>query len=124
LSDPALHIAVILSPFLLLPLVGWLATRRAPLPLLLASIPAALTAYFGYTYLLLIAGAPFTVTATWAPALGLSLSFYFDGLSTLFAILIALVGTVIVVYATGYLEHHEYRGRFFVALFAFMGSML
>jgi multicomponent Na+:H+ antiporter subunit A len=67
---------------------------------------------------------PFSITAEWAPALNLSLSFRFDGLSSLFAILIAAVGTLIVVYAAKYLEHHPHAGRFNAALFAFMGSML
>ena len=124
LSSPALHIAIVLSPFLALPLVGWLATRRGSWPLLVALIPAGLTAYFGYALFLLADNAPVTVAAAWAPALNLSLSFYFDGLSTLFAIVIAFVGTLIVVYATKYFEHHEYRRRFFITLFAFMGSML
>jgi multicomponent Na+:H+ antiporter subunit A len=52
------------------------------------------------------------------------LSFRFDGLSTLFAILVAAVGTLIVVYAAQYLEEHPEAGRFNVMLFAFMGSML
>jgi multicomponent Na+:H+ antiporter subunit A len=84
-----------------------------------------LTAYFAYTLFLVYTSGPFTATAAaWVPALHLSLSFRFDGLSALFAILIAGVGTLIVVYATTYLEDHRYRGRFLVTLFAFMGSML
>jgi NADH:ubiquinone oxidoreductase subunit 5 (subunit L)/multisubunit Na+/H+ antiporter MnhA subunit len=42
------------------------------------------------------------VSAQSAPALNLSLSFRFDGLSTLFAILIAAVGALIVLYAASY----------------------
>ncbi|HET7620243.1 MAG TPA: hydrogen gas-evolving membrane-bound hydrogenase subunit E [Vicinamibacterales bacterium] len=117
-----LHIAVVLSPFLALPLTGWLASRGAASARLLALIPAALTAYFGYAYLMLLSAGPFTVTSTWARELNLSLSFYFDGLSTLFALLIAGIGTLIVLYAARYLD--KGRGKFFVALFAFMGSML
>jgi multicomponent Na+:H+ antiporter subunit A len=124
LPSPALHIAVILSPFFALPIVGWLASRRAPQSLLVALLPAGLTGYFGYAYFLLVASGPFTVTAAWAPGLNLSLSFFFDGLSTAFATLIAFIGTLVVVYATAYLDHHQYRARFFVTLFAFMGSML
>ena len=56
--------------------------------------------------------------------MNLSLSFRFDGLSTLFGVLIAGVGTLVVIYAGKYLEHHPYAARFHVALFAFMGSML
>ena len=67
---------------------------------------------------------PFSITAAWAPALNLSLVFRFDGLGTLFAVLITGVGTLIVIYAGKYLEEHPYAGRFHVVLLAFMGSML
>ena len=119
-----LHIAFIVSPFLALPLVGWLGGRGLRRSVLAAAIPGALTAYFAYTSFLVSTHGPFSVSAEWAPVLNLSLSFRFDGLSTLFAILIAAVGTLIVVYAATYLEHHAQRDRFTVALFAFMGSML
>jgi multicomponent Na+:H+ antiporter subunit A len=106
-----------------MPLVGWLGkgTARA---LLAALIPAALTVYYASSFQAVGSGGAYTVTAEWAPALNLSLSFRFDGLSTLFATLIASVGTLIVVYAAKYLEHHPQRARFPVVLFAFMGSML
>ena len=54
----------------------------------------------------------------------LSLSFNLDGLGLLFAILIAGVGTLIVLYAAEYLRGHADAGKFQVSLFAFMGSML
>jgi multicomponent Na+:H+ antiporter subunit A len=117
------HIAIILAPFLALPLAGWFGGRRGG-SVLLALIPAALTGYFGYTFSVVSRSGPFSVTAPWAPALNLSLSFRFDGLSLLFAILITAVGTLIVVYAGKYLEAHPDVARFHVALFAFMGSML
>jgi multicomponent Na+:H+ antiporter subunit A len=124
LSSAALHIAVVLSPFLAIPLVsraGGRGTLRSTLP---ALIPASLSAYFTYIFAAVSKSGPFSVTAEWAPALNLSLSFRFDGLSTFFAILIAAVGTLIVVYAAKYFEHHPHAGRFNAALFAFMGSML
>jgi multicomponent Na+:H+ antiporter subunit A len=89
-----------------------------------ALIPGWLAVYFTYTFLVISHSGPFSVTAEWAPALNLSLSFRFDGLSTLFATLIAAVGTLIVVYAAKYLETHPHAGRFNAALFSFMGSML
>jgi multicomponent Na+:H+ antiporter subunit A len=92
--------------------------------LLPALIPASLSVYFTYIFVLVSRSGPFGVTAEWAPVLNLSLSFRFDGLSTLFAALITGVGTLIVVYAVKYLEHHPQAGRFNAALFAFMGSML
>src|SRR4029079_2632923 len=79
--------------------------------------------YFACAWVVVNRSGAFSVSVQWAPALNLSLSFRFDGLSTLFAILIAAVGTLIVVYAAKCFEHHPQAGRFYVALFAFMGSM-
>ena len=60
----------------------------------------------------------------WLPSLNTPLSFYLDGLSLLFALLVTGIGALIVVYAGGYLAHHEQLGRFYVQLLAFMGAML
>ena len=124
MSSPGIEIAIILSPFLALPLVAWLGRTTSRASQFAALIPAALSAYFVYAALVVRNNGPFTVSMPWAPALNLSLSFRFDGLSTFFAILIVAVGTLVVMYAPKYLEHHEHAGRFNVALFAFMGSML
>ena len=123
MQPAALHIAVVLAPFLALPLAGWLGGRRR-WSLLLAGVPAALTGYFVWIFLVVSRRGPFGVAARWVPALNLSLSFRFDGLSVLFAALITAVGTLIVVYGRKYLELHPDVARFHVALFAFMGSML
>ena len=124
MASTALHIAIVLSPFLVLPFVGWLGSGGKTRSVVAALVPAGLTGYFAYAWVLVNRSGAFSVSAQWAPALNLSLSFRFDGLSTLFAILIAAVGTLIVVYAAKYFEHHPQAGRFNVALFAFMGSML
>jgi len=120
----SLHIAVVLSPFILLPIAGWLGARGAQRARLLAVIPATLTGYFAWAYWSVSANGPFKATVPWAPSLGLSLSFYFDGLGVLFATLIVAVGTLIVLYAADYLGGHADAGKFQISLFAFMGSML
>ena len=124
MSSAALHIVVILSPFLAVPLVGWAGGQRIVRSTLPALIAGLLALYFISIFIIVGSSGPFSVAAEWAPALNLSLSFRFDGLSALFATLITVVGTVIVVYATTYFEHHRDAGRFNAALFAFMGSML
>lgn len=60
----------------------------------------------------------------WVPALGVNFSFFIDGLSTLFAILISGIGALIIVYSGGYLRGHPQLGRFLSFMFLFMGSML
>ena len=119
----AVHIVIILAPFLAMPLAGWLGRRRFG-SWLLAGVPAALCAYFTYIFRVVTRDGAFSVTAPWASALNLSLSFRFDGLGLLFAVLITAIGTLIVIYGRTYLESHPDRARFHVALFAFMGSML
>ena len=71
-----------------------------------------------------LSAGPRDVEIEWAPSLGLSLSFHLDGLGLLFALLITGIGTLVVLYASAYLENHAQAGRFYASLFAFMASML
>jgi multicomponent Na+:H+ antiporter subunit A len=123
-ESPALHVAIILSPFLLAPLAGWLARARPRAAVLLGLPPAILTGYFISLARTVAAQGPFTVGVPWMPSLGLSLSFHLDGLAVLFATVITGIGTLIVIYAVGYLGAHPQAGRFLAILYAFMGSML
>ena len=120
----ALHVAVVLSPFVLLPAAGWLGARGVSNARLLALAPLLLTAYFGVIYSQVSTGGAFTVFVPWAPSLGLSLSFHFDGLGVMFATLITAVGVLIIEYAARYLDGHRDAGKFFISLFAFIGAML
>jgi multicomponent Na+:H+ antiporter subunit A len=65
-----------------------------------------------------------SVRYPWMPDFGVYLSFYLDGLSLLFGILITGIGALIVLYSDRYLADHPQKGRFFCYLFAFMASML
>jgi NADH:ubiquinone oxidoreductase subunit 5 (subunit L)/multisubunit Na+/H+ antiporter MnhA subunit/multisubunit Na+/H+ antiporter MnhB subunit len=60
----------------------------------------------------------------WMPSLGLDAVFYFDSLSSLFALLITGIGTLVVVYAGYYLEDDPGAARFQAYLLLFMTSML
>ena len=46
----SVHVAIVLSPFLLLPAAGWLGGRGSRSASFLAVVPAVLTAYFGFIY--------------------------------------------------------------------------
>ncbi len=67
---------------------------------------------------------PLYVIYEWAPTFGLTLGFYIDGLSWLFAFLISGIGVLINLYAYWYLHKPDPFGRFFAYLLFFMGSML
>ncbi len=60
----------------------------------------------------------------WFPSLGVRLGFFVDGLSLLFGLLISGVGTLVAVYAVGYLHDDRVRDYFWFSLLLFMGSML
>lgn len=60
----------------------------------------------------------------WLPQLGLSLSFFVDGLGLFFATLILAIGLLIILYARFYLDRDDPMGRFFCYLLLFQGSMI
>ncbi len=51
----------------------------------------------------------------WIPAYGISFSFFIDGLSLVFGVLISGIGTFIVIYSGGYRPGHPHQGRFFLS---------
>ncbi|WP_425049766.1 monovalent cation/H+ antiporter subunit A [Psychromarinibacter sp. S121] len=60
----------------------------------------------------------------WLPALGLSASFFLDGLGLLFAAMILGVGLLIILYARFYLSGDDPMGQFYTYLLLFQGAML
>ncbi len=64
------------------------------------------------------------VGVEWIPSLGVTLSFYVDGLSLLIAVLASGIGVLIFTYCGGYMHGEPAQPRFYASLLAFMGSML
>ena len=60
----------------------------------------------------------------WLPQLGLSASFFLDGLGLLFATMILGVGLLIILYARFYLSGDDPMGQFYTYLLLFQGAML
>lgn len=60
----------------------------------------------------------------WIPELNLSLSYYLDGLSWIFALIITGMGAGIALYAGYYFEDDDEQRRFFMMFMAFAGAML
>ncbi|HEX9874167.1 MAG TPA: putative monovalent cation/H+ antiporter subunit A [Deferrimonas sp.] len=103
----------------------WLARacpRRAGW--LLSLLPLALTGFFLSRLGEVSGGGVLEESLPWVPGLGVNFSFYLDGLSLLFALLISGVGVLIVVYAGSYLEGDPRLGRFYFWLLLFMTAML
>ncbi len=70
------------------------------------------------------AGGRVTGGFAWVPSINLSFSWFLDGLSLTFALLVTGIGTLIVLYAGGYMKGHAQQGRFFSYMLLFMGAML
>ncbi len=115
----------VLSAFALALCAPWLVRLRpAESGWILALLPAALSLYFFGQITSVALGVPVVESTPWVAQFGIYLSFYLDGLSLLFALLITGVGALIVVYAGSYLAGDAQLGRFYLYLISFMGAML
>lgn len=114
------------SGFVLASLAPWLlrVVRGRVAGALLALAPLAMFIFFASYISDVSRGGAFVEDWAWAASLDVRLSFYLDGLSLLFALLITGIGSIIVLYAGTYLERHAYQGRFFAWLLLFMAAML
>jgi len=60
----------------------------------------------------------------WIPVIGVKLGVYLDPLSVLFAVLIAFVGFVVLLYSLSYMAHEEGQTRYYFFMLFFIGSMI
>ncbi len=99
------------------PMAGWLATMLLGLAFVLSAV-ASVPFFTG-------AGEPQLVTlAEWMPAVGASWEFTWDPLSAMMTLIVTGVGTLIHVFAIGYMHGDPRFGRFFCYLNLFAASML
>ncbi len=118
-------LAAVLSGFALaLFAPGLYRVARGQTGWLLALLPLGLACYFVSQASAIASGATINAHFAWVPALGVNLSFCLDGLSLLFALLITGIGTLVFVYAGGYLAGQPRLGRLYTFLLVFMASML
>lgn len=118
-------LVIILSGFGLSLVAPWLhrVGRRAT-GWILALLPLGLVIYFASLIGPITGDQVFIASYPWVPSLGINLTFYVDGLSLLFALLISGIGALVMIYASGYLAGHEYLARFYAYILVFMTSML
>ncbi|MFB7147602.1 putative monovalent cation/H+ antiporter subunit A [Agrobacterium deltaense] len=90
----------------------------------LAIAPALAFAHFALMLPEIAAGGVVTGGYAWVPSFNISFSWFIDGLSLTFALLITGIGLLIVLYAGGYMKGHPQQGRFLSFLLLFMGAML
>lgn len=91
---------------------------------ILAIAPALSFVHFALMLPQVAAGGVVTGGYAWVPSFNLSFSWFIDGLSLTFALLITGIGLLIVLYGGGYMKGHPQQGRFLSFLLLFMGAML
>lgn len=117
--------AAVLSPFVaaaFVPVLYPVLRHRIGYGVLL--VPLSLFLYFAARVPGVARGETPAETLAWVPQLGLDLSFHLEGFSLLFALLITGIGTLVVIYALGYLGPNEDLGKFHLYILLFMGAML
>lgn len=124
-SDPVVMLFILGLPFLAAAISPWMVGRLGknagwPLAFFPAFIFLQLSGFLGDVS----NGEVIRGGVAWVPSLGAELSYMFDGLSLTFGLLVTGIGTLIVIYAGGYMAGHAQQGRFFSFLFLFMGAML
>ena len=67
---------------------------------------------------------PWKGSLNWAPSLGMTLAVHVDGLSAQLLALITGIGTLVFLYASGYLAGEHHQGRLFLILTLFMLAMI
>ncbi|PVE25460.1 monovalent cation/H+ antiporter subunit A [Microvirga sp. KLBC 81] len=117
----------------LLPLLPLLTVLLPPLAIRSGRTICALATVLpaGAALVMLAAAAPavyrgeiLSAKYSWLPQIGLSFSFFLDGLGFFFAALILGIGLPIIIYARYYLSEHDPMGRFYAYLLLFQGAMV
>ena len=122
---PTITLLLLGTPFAaaaLAPVLVRTMSRNAAM--VLALVPLVIFLHFCAMVPGVAEGHPYLGGFMWVPAYGVQISFFLDGLSLTFALLISGIGTLIILYSGAYLGTHAQFGRFLSFMFLFMGSML
>jgi multicomponent K+:H+ antiporter subunit A len=121
---------VLLALIVLLPFIGSACAALMPAnarnaePWLAGAVAAACAALVAVQYGDVAAGGVVRTNLAWLPQYGLDVYLRMDGFAWLFALLIAFIGALVVLYARYYMSAQDSAPRFFSFLMAFMGAML
>ncbi|MCA9887630.1 MAG: DUF4040 domain-containing protein [Anaerolineae bacterium] len=92
--------------------------------LTMAVLFAILLGYFPYVQAVDHQGQALSFVTEWVPEFGLTLSWYLDGLSLMFGLIVTGVGAAIFLYAGYYFDDEAEQSRFLMWMSAFAGAML
>lgn len=115
----------VFSSFFVSLIFGWIPAKwRTGGASLYFLFPLVLFGYFAYQLLVLGSANGVSFHYDWVPSLGVDFSFYLDGLSLLFLLLITGIGTLVFAYTAKYMHGDPKLNRFYAYLTLFMGAMI
>ena len=118
-------LALLLLPFAGCVVAALLPTNARNLESLFAALVAlAVAVPLGLLYPQVSAGAVLAERLAWLPGLGVDIVVRLDGFAWMFAMLVAGMGLLVIVYARYYLSPDDPAARFYSLLLGFMGAML
>ncbi len=117
-----LSIAFIFAGALLAPVIDKILKKRTGIGL--SIIPLAVFFYLIHLFRSFSDGNTVRSSISWVEELNISISFYTDGLSLLFAFLVVGIGFFVLVYSGTYMKDKKLTGRYYSYMLLFMGSML
>src|SRR5262245_7922783 len=121
---------MLLTLIVLLPFLGSIVAASLPANArnaeawLAGAVTVACVVLLGVQYGDVTGGAVVRTRLAWLPQFGLDFYLRMDGFAWLFALLVAFIGALVVLYARYYMSPKDPVPRFFSFLMAFMGAML
>lgn len=122
--------AMLLGLIVLLPFLGSFCAAFLPpharnaAAWLAGAVALTCALFIATLYPQIVGGEVERLTLPWMPGYGLELKLRMDGYAWLFAMLVALMGALVILYARYYMSPADPVPRFFSFLMAFMGAML
>lgn len=116
---------IVLSGFIAALIIGFIYKYLGQaIGWIVALLPLAIFTFFAAQTASIAKGNVLTSEWVWVPSLNLNFSFFADGFSLLMVLIISGIGTLIMIYAGGYLKGDARIGRFYVTILIFMAAML
>ncbi|WEL19535.1 hydrogen gas-evolving membrane-bound hydrogenase subunit E [Candidatus Nanohalococcus occultus] len=113
-------LTAILAPFLTSAVIAVFYTRLEDY----SAIIGSLSGLISFIAAISLIGKTGVVSYLWIPSMNIAAQFYVDGLSVFFGLLASGIGVLVFLYSWKYMEHGEWKRKYYTALTAFMGSMI
>lgn len=89
-----------------------------------SAVLGAFSGLLSFLAILMISRMKGTISYPWVSSMKIFAEFYVDGLSIFFGLLASGIGVLVFLYSWKYMDHGEWKRKYYATLTAFMGSMI